>query len=212
MKYRYQPELDVLRFFAFFSVFVGHAPFLPKRLHAVIHMGSFGLCLFLTLSAYLMVTLLLEERASTGTIAIRFFALRRMLRIWPLYFFAIALGFVYGHFSHQPLSIRAVIALLTLSANVYILQHGWVMGPLNPLWSISVEEQFYLLVPGIAKYGGRRLIAVSAVRHCCWPTPCSSGKTFTAPATSTHSGQNSFVQFQFFAAGGLIALSVSGKS
>src|SRR3954463_14084740 len=95
----YRPELDALRFFAFFAVFVHHtlphdptkyaAQHLPGFLAVVAGAGAFGVDLFFLLSAYLITSLLLRERRQTGKIAVRAFYLRRILRIWPLYFFAL---------------------------------------------------------------------------------------------------------------------------
>src|SRR3981081_108514 len=93
----YRPELDVLRFFAFLSVFLFHG--LPSvvvanhtgwsRRAATIaadfkSAGRFGVCLFFVLSSFLITELLMRERCSTGTVHIKAFYVRRILRIWPL--------------------------------------------------------------------------------------------------------------------------------
>jgi peptidoglycan/LPS O-acetylase OafA/YrhL len=59
---------------------------------AIASAGSFGVQLFFLLSAFLITSLLLREKAATGDIHLRAFYLRRVLRIWPLYFFALALA------------------------------------------------------------------------------------------------------------------------
>lgn len=88
----YRPELDVVRFLAFFLVFVNHS--LPRGLDSrtaalpagvaqiIITTGSassFGLSLFFTLSAYLICELLLREREATGTVLARQFYILRAL-------------------------------------------------------------------------------------------------------------------------------------
>src|SRR3989442_76632 len=98
----YMPSLDGLRFFAFLAVFVAHAA--PKRLRAVpwlgpvgpladavVPAGLFGVDLFFVLSAYLITGLLMREAESRGRISVGAFYVRRALRIWPLYYVAIAL-------------------------------------------------------------------------------------------------------------------------
>src|SRR5262245_41344043 len=99
----YSPELDVLRFFAFFGVFVFHAAprntefyagagfpsWLSTFLISTFGAGAYGVDLFFALSAYLITSLLLRERSATGNLDLRGFYIRRILRIWPLY-----LGFV----------------------------------------------------------------------------------------------------------------------
>ena len=104
----YRPELDCLRFFAFMTVFVHHSMprtvefytthHLPTVLSNVAYAGAYGVDLFFCLSAYLITELLLREKEQVGHLNVKSFYIRRMLRIWPLYFtfvlFAFALTFV----------------------------------------------------------------------------------------------------------------------
>src|SRR5580698_3877878 len=91
----YRPELDILRFFAFFAVYLTHSlPHLRAdyvRLHlsnlaaelmaAIAAGGRFGVTLFFLLSAYLITSLLLREKSATGDVDLRSFYIRRILRI-----------------------------------------------------------------------------------------------------------------------------------
>src|ERR1019366_7648286 len=88
----YRPELDALRFFAFLAVFLHHGPSYGL-FDLVTRAGGFGLSMFFLLSAYLITELLFREREQTGTIAWKLFFTRRALRIWPLYYAALAGGF-----------------------------------------------------------------------------------------------------------------------
>src|SRR5271168_1207499 len=112
----YQPELDGLRFYAFLGVFVCHTlPYEPafyRRLHmplpwlwgAISKSGAAGVDLFFALSAFLITSILLREQQQTGEISLQRFYVRRVLRIWPLYFLLIALGVVPSHtMAHQNL-------------------------------------------------------------------------------------------------------------
>ena len=105
----YRPELDAVRFLAFFLVFLSHTlPSEPNpridgilRQFAPVYYASanacmFGLSLFFTLSAFLICELLLRERASTGTVEVKQFYIRRILRIWPLYYFGLMLGVIFA--------------------------------------------------------------------------------------------------------------------
>ena len=202
----YRPELDALRFFAFASVFCDHLRIKTPWFQPIRIAGAFGMCMFFMLSAYLIITILLREKDATGTVNLRAFAIRRILRIWPLYFMVLFGAYFIGLHWINSLHIpgHALLAFSFLLGNVYILHHGWI-GPIDPLWSLSVEEQFYLAVPAIVRLGGRRgviLIAVVALLLAytvlLWPShQALKGDNFWV---------NSFVQFQFFAAGGLLAL------
>lgn len=214
----YRPELDALRFFACFAVFLHHIG--PSRsyvmesrfLHPFQQAGAFGVCLFFLLSAYLITELLWKERARTGSIHLRSFYVRRILRIWPLYFacliFYLCLSLFFPLFAVTPGRILAIVFLV---GNWYFAIFGWGNIALNGLWTISIEEQFYLLVPTIAKFGGKRAIwwASAFFLIASQLTVLLLGKRHMAvnPAIWT----NSIVQFQFFAAGCILALVVKDR-
>jgi peptidoglycan/LPS O-acetylase OafA/YrhL len=122
---------------------------------AVYELGRIAVTFFFVLSGFLITVLLLEEKRETGTIAIRKFYVRRILRIWPLYYLVVFLAFaVIPHI--KALAIPAVVAtdhqstILTLFL-VFLPQVALSLFPpfayAEPLWSIGVEEQFYLFWP-----------------------------------------------------------------
>ncbi|MGA9977970.1 MAG: acyltransferase family protein [Candidatus Sulfotelmatobacter sp.] len=101
----YRPELDCLRFFAFFAVFIFHtlgggdAAYFAARgvpfaglIASAASAGRFGVDLFFFLSAYLITELLLREQEQCRKLDLRFFYMRRILRIWPLYFLGLLIG------------------------------------------------------------------------------------------------------------------------
>jgi peptidoglycan/LPS O-acetylase OafA/YrhL len=205
IKRYYRPELDALRFFAFLCVFLDHQPIMTAWIQPFLIAGAFGMCMFFMLSAYLIVSILMRERANTGTVNLRSFAIRRILRIWPLYFLVLFGGFALGRV-WEPSFIRAkaVLAFSFLLGNVLIMRQCW-MGALNPLWSLSVEEQFYLVVPALARWSASRVMAAVCVSTIL----LSYVVLLRLGHTGTDAGlvwANSFVQFQFFAAGGLMAM------
>jgi peptidoglycan/LPS O-acetylase OafA/YrhL len=163
--------LNSLRFLAAFFVVLGHIPLnqasvgLPHPSWGTFFFrGAFAVCFFFALSGFLITYLLLDERSRTGAINVRKFYLRRVCRIWPLYFAVIGLGlFVYN--ALLPLlrvpyvvNYRLTTALLFYVALLPNLMNSLynVGGILNPTWSIGVEEQFYLLwAPAVRWIGGR---------------------------------------------------------
>ena len=94
----YLPELDGLRFFAFLAVFLSHVAQFSNGANeakpAIIQIfnlvGRFGVDLFFALSAYLLTVLMIREKDRFGRLDVRAFYIRRLLRIWPLYFTWIA--------------------------------------------------------------------------------------------------------------------------
>jgi peptidoglycan/LPS O-acetylase OafA/YrhL len=156
----YRPELDCLRFFAFLAVFLYHTFAHEADYYAARHIpfgaflasaaraGSFGVDLFFLLSAYLITELLFREKEEFGTVHLKSFYVRRMLRIWPLYFLAVLIGAVLPLVDpNQKFPLRYIVAFLLLSGNWMTSLVGFPQSVMNPLWSVSFEEQFYLIWP-----------------------------------------------------------------
>ena len=204
----YRPELDALRFLACIMVFVHHLP--PGRsnyLNTAREVGAFGLPIFFCLSAYLIITLLLKEKDRTGAVRLGWFAIRRVLRIWPLYFGILTAGWVLGrvwpeiYMSGKELALFAVML-----GNIWMLRHGWIGSPSAIVWSVSIEEQFYLGIPLLVRAGGRRAIALCCFLGLAVAYVALIGVHLRREDPYLAAWANSFVQFQYFAAGGLLAL------
>src|SRR5689334_20593410 len=82
----YLPELDTLRFFAFGAVFVNHIALDLGTNSIFAYVGGHGVDLFFALSAYLITELILREKERFKRLDVKAFYVRRILRIWPLYF------------------------------------------------------------------------------------------------------------------------------
>lgn len=153
----YLPELDILRFGAFALVFCAHV--LPVNtpgsslaalfLDGLAKGGSYGVDLFFALSAYLITSILLREHARSGRIDVRAFYMRRILRIWPLYFAALLVLAPVLHLviPQQRMPLAYMTAFVFLCGNWACAFAGWPPSALMPLWSVSIEEQFYLSWP-----------------------------------------------------------------
>ncbi len=147
----YFPTLDGLRFFAFLLVFVHHLPAGPNLVLRVVHQyGWVGVHLFLFLSAYLLTSILRKELEQTGKISIFNFYVRRGLRIWPLYFAFCFAMLAFQMFWRTDVSVDwgRFFGLLFFVDNVLTGLQGYNEMPYVPhLWTISLEEQFYLFLP-----------------------------------------------------------------
>jgi len=174
----YAPELDVLRFIAFFGVFVFHAApkstefyasagapaWLSNLLISIFGAGAFGVDLFFALSAYLITTLLLREREATGKLDLRSFYVRRILRIWPLYLSFVAFAAIMALFlPWQNLPLRYVAGFTLLAGNWVYVFYGLPASFAIPLWTVSIEEQFYLAWPLALRKSSVRAMAVVAI-------------------------------------------------
>src|SRR5712671_540459 len=174
----YRPELDVLRFFAFLGVFVFHAApramdfyiaagypqWLSRLLIPMFGAGAYGVDLFFALSAYLITSLLLRERTTTGILDVRGFYLRRILRIWPLYLAFVAFAAIFAALvPGQHLPMRYVVGYSLLAGNWIYVFYGLPASFATPLWTVSIEEQFYLVWPVALRKASVRAMAIIAI-------------------------------------------------
>ena len=166
----YFPSLNGLRFIAATLVFIHHFVNLKCVLLSGVEMkssffsplGATGVTLFFVLSGFLITYLLLKEYDSSLTIDIKKFYIRRMLRIWPLYFLTLFIYLGYGYFfneiGHDFFLIKLVLYLFFLPNVAYILLTSG--GFPSQLWSVGSEEQFYLIYPWIMKIFRKKIIII----------------------------------------------------
>ena len=163
----YFPGLNGVRFIAVLIVILDHTELFKSyfKLNTLwsesysSHLGSFGVTIFFVLSGYLITYLLLLEKKESG-INIKNFYIRRILRIWPLYFILMILGFfILPHLNcfsvpvYQSVENNFTEKFLLFSffmANIAFVYYP-VVAFAGVLWSVAVEEQFYLIWPNIIK-------------------------------------------------------------
>lgn len=176
MKKIYFPNLNGLRFIAAFLVIVHHIEQFKKNLdlHNFYYelpfipiIGQLGVILFFVLSGFLITYLLLAEEEVTGTISIKDFYIRRLLRIWPLYYLIVILSFFilpfipflevgdYGSHLFDSYNIKLLLFFLFLP-NLAVIAFPPVPFA-SQAWSVGVEEQFYLLWPILMKKSKNKL-------------------------------------------------------
>jgi peptidoglycan/LPS O-acetylase OafA/YrhL len=112
--------------------------------------GFLGVDLFFVISGFLIVTLLLRERHRTGAISLRSFYARRFLRIFPAYYAMLALVAVVAF--AFPGNSSAEIRRDLPYALFYVSNMVPMLSMLGITWSLSTEEQFYLVIPTLEKY------------------------------------------------------------
>tara|TARA_B100000767_G_scaffold270317_1_gene293746 strand:- start:108 stop:1178 length:1071 start_codon:yes stop_codon:yes gene_type:complete len=162
----YFPNLNGLRFFAALSVMIYHF-FGIEVLY-----GHYGVILFFVLSGFLITYLLLEEKERLGKIEIRKFYVRRILRIWPLYFIILLIAtFVYFTSSEYISSesyLQAIPYYLFFAPNIaFVLHIG--LNYAGILWSVGSEEQFYLIWPWITrKIQKKKFLFLLILIILCW--------------------------------------------
>ncbi len=138
------PSLDGLRAISIAAVVAGHV---AKAMHSTAVWGAFGntgVRIFFVISGYLITRLLLSEHDRTSSINLREFYIRRAYRLLPAALVFIAAGVIIDW--HQMKWYHVAAAVFYVANCDYSLP--WIFGH---LWSLSIEEQFYLLWPSILK-------------------------------------------------------------
>jgi peptidoglycan/LPS O-acetylase OafA/YrhL len=150
------PTLDGLRALSIGMVFLSHQFYASPVMEAL---GPMGVRVFFVISGFIITLLLLKEDAETGAVSLRQFYTRRTLRIFPpcfAYLLAVALLTLAGKI--RGIGATDFVHAVTYTVNYEAKPH-WVIGH---LWSLGVEEQFYLLWPlafaFLSMRAGRRLL------------------------------------------------------
>jgi peptidoglycan/LPS O-acetylase OafA/YrhL len=146
---------DALRFFAFLKVFLLHVPIIAFPFFSYLkNGGGIGVIFFFVLSGFLITYLLLTEKQSAGTIDLRYFFFRRILRIWPLYYLMAGFAFLtpwilsFIHLAHSNEGYQPnwLFSLTFLENYKMILTRDHPnVSPLGVTWSLCIEEHFYIV-------------------------------------------------------------------
>ena len=163
MRVRFFESLDGLRAISILGVIWTHVWYVSGLTYynallrvPVLRNGAFGVFVFFGISGFLITTLLLREQLKYGRISLRDFYIRRTLRIWPLYYVVLALYVVlvralqHGT-GRDHVFFHYLPGYLTFT---YTWFAGWQASAaiFNFAWSLSVEEQFYLLWAGVLRF------------------------------------------------------------
>lgn len=144
-------SFNALRFFSFLIVFLNHSTAKGDFFHLK---GILGVYFFFVLSGFLITYIVVREKKETGTINLKRFFIRRILRIWPMYFlillFTLCSAFLIAQLQlpssdkgYQP-NWWVSFAFLENYRIMYFSDFGNV-SPLPVLWSVCIEEHFYIV-------------------------------------------------------------------
>ncbi len=174
----YLPGLDGIRALAVIGVLLYHADVTGTKggFFTGFAGGFLGVDVFFVLSGFLITTLIVEEFARSGRINFGQFYLRRARRLLPALFLVLAVVAViaafFYHDAAQSVRTDGLASLLYVTNWWFIFQEqsyftSWDNSLLQHLWSLAVEEQFYLIWPVIAlvllKWRGRKAVFITAL-------------------------------------------------
>jgi len=136
-------SLDGLRALAILLVLLSHL--LSNFTSHLPYLGNFGVKVFFVISGFLITAILVGEFEKTESINLKKFYFRRTLRIFPAYYFYILVIFLTKILGIYQIPLTDFIRSLTYTSN-YFTTASLVLGH---FWSLAVEEQFYLIYPGL---------------------------------------------------------------
>jgi peptidoglycan/LPS O-acetylase OafA/YrhL len=159
------PNLDGLRTLAWAAVFLQHGfgllapklrtPWTASFTDRLLSAGGIGVSFFFVLSGFLITYLMLDEEEITGRLHVAAFYVRRVLRIWPLYYATIAFAFLAYPLMKRALGYDPYVEAgsvwwyIFFLSNYDVIHLGLAHGAMstNITWSVAIEEQFYLCWP-----------------------------------------------------------------
>ena len=155
------PQLDGLRAIAVFAVILHHfLPFTPFPVRDFVDLGMLGVRLFFVLSGFLITGILLNCRRAIdldverASLVVRHFYIRRFLRIFPVYYLTLAVMALLN----VPNVRDTFLWHVSYLSNVRFAAIGKFENSLAHLWSLAVEEQFYLIWPWLILFAPRRYL------------------------------------------------------
>ena len=176
-KTKYFKELNSLRFIGFIGIFFGHVFFsnspeiINSKLYATVFnygkiLGFISIDSFFVLSSFLITWKALEEIKFTNKFQFKNFLIRRSLRIWPLYFFIVFIGFLLeylkSHYFFESEKLPSIWNFVLFILNYNIIENGYnFLFFMVFMWSISVEEQFYIFWAITIKWFNKYLFGIS---------------------------------------------------
>lgn len=176
-KAKYFKELNSLRFIGFIGIFFGHVFFsnspeiINSKLYATIFnygkiLGFISIDSFFVLSSFLITWKALEEIKFTKKFQLKNFLIRRSLRIWPLYFLIVFIGFLLeylkSHYFFESEKLPSLWNFVLFILNYDIIENGYnFLFFMVFMWSISVEEQFYIFWAITIKWFNKYLSEIS---------------------------------------------------
>jgi peptidoglycan/LPS O-acetylase OafA/YrhL len=115
-----------------------------------LHLGNYGVRIFFLISGFLITGLLLKEHERSGRVSLKNFYIRRVIRIFPAFYGYVAVIFALTKVGFIRLQPGDLLHTLTYTMNYHSVRDWY----LNHTWSLSVEEQFYLLWPATLVFAG----------------------------------------------------------
>jgi peptidoglycan/LPS O-acetylase OafA/YrhL len=197
--------LDGLRAISITMVLLGHlvgTKNMPLGTYSIAgHFAEFGVRVFFVISGFLITSLIFKEHDKTGTISLKDFYIRRTYRIFPAFYVYLGVMALLAAFHVIELMEGDLLSAATYTMNFH-RPRAWYLGH---LWSLSVEEQFYLLWPALVLLLSKRNAVIVATLAILAAPVIRVGVWVLMPANRLGIGETFPTVFDALAAGCVLA-------
>jgi peptidoglycan/LPS O-acetylase OafA/YrhL len=170
---KFYPSLNGLRAFSILLVLLAHLGLSKRPFYGMLFNSALGVNTFFVISGFLITTLCIKEQNLTGSLSLRNFYIRRFLRIFPVAYLYIVVIIILSYFFklHLP-GFQVAGAMLYIINFSYFKNHHFTWLTAH-YWSLSLEEQFYLLFPFILKKSAKFFLWAILFIIVALPVLCS---------------------------------------
>src|ERR1035437_133376 len=216
----YFKNLDILRFIAAYMIVVLHCfalweshyhqmpyknLFSPENqvsIGRIMKNLSFGVDIFFIISGFLLTYLLLSEKDKTGGVDVMKFYFRRAFRIWPLYFLLVLVGPLLTYFFNEQSPNYGLQFIF--AGNFDMIAQGSKSPATDHLWSICVEEHFYLICPLMIAFTSSKKLPLVLSSIILFSILFRTYMLFTSPEYGAHGYLNTFARVDVLAVGSFL--------
>ncbi|TKB98630.1 acyltransferase family protein [Pedobacter cryophilus] len=165
--------LNGIRGLSILIVIIAHQQFVDNipvsivnNIRYFLHDGKLGVRVFFVLSGFLITSLLIKEQLKNGKINLRKFYMRRFLRIVPAFIFFLFIAYLINYYYQLDINNGAFIGAFLYLSNFPFFPKTFILAH---TWSLSVEEQYYLIWPTIFKFFCDKVIYIAIAIICLNP-------------------------------------------
>lgn len=216
----YFKNLDILRFIAAYMIVVLHcfalweshyhqvpyknlfSPETQVPIERIMKNLSFGVDIFFIISGFLLTYLLLAEKDKTGGVDVMKFYFRRAFRIWPLYFLLVLIGPLLTYFFNEQSPNYGLQFIF--AGNFDMIAQGSKSTATDHLWSICVEEHFYLFCPLMIAFTPSKKLPLVLSSIILFSILFRTYMLFTSPEYGAHGYLNTFARVDVLAVGSFL--------
>jgi len=209
---KYYPSLNGLRGISIILVVLSHLHLSDNNVYQACFNGELGVNIFFVLSGFLITSLCLKEQKLTGDLSLKDFYIRRILRIFPVAYLYIVVLFILDIIFRLQIPIFQYLGAAFYVMDISYFRRNHFTAELGHYWSLSVEEQFYIIFPFMLKISRRAFVVSILFIVLILPLLCSLQELYKPLNEGLfYVFTHVLIKFQSIATGCLLSVLAYGK-